>query len=135
MSIFTELKELEKEIEKTDYEDGQITFNIWCELVPMDMSDLNSLKDILVKNKVIAAEDNVTLTKIDEPAADMEPICQEWHFGAEITSRLVNIAENSDGYYSVWADGSYAEYGYLWSTCRILQKGNESVVIEFYICD
>ena len=44
-------------------------------------------------------------------------------------------AQRADGYYNVWADGSYAAYGYLWSTCRLLQNGNEFVILEFYICD
>ncbi len=135
MSMFTELKAIEEEINRAGYAESQITFSLWCESVPMNMSDQKPLKGILVKNKVIGADDNITLTKVDELAADMEAICREWYFEDEITSKLVNIAQSADGYYNVWADGSYAAYGYLWSTCRLLQKGNEFVILEFYICD
>ena len=127
--MFTELKAIEEEIKRAGYAESQITFSLWCE------SDQKPLKEILVKNKVIGAEDNITLTKVDELAADMEAICREWYFEDEITLKLVNIAQSADGYYNVWADGSYAAYGYLWSTCRLLQKGNEFVILEFYICD
>lgn len=66
---------------------------------------------------------------------ELKAIEEEINFEDEITSKLVNIAQRADGYYNVWADGSYAAYGYLWSTCRLLQNGNEFVILEFYICD
>lgn len=135
MSLLAELKNIEKEIDSTCFTDDQVSFCFCCDIVSMDLSDLNPLKDTLVKNKVISSDDVVTLTKVDAPTEDVESICEEWHFKESITSILSRIVENADGYYRIWADGTYASYGYLWSTCRLLQKGNEFYLLEFYICD
>lgn len=135
MSLFAELKNIQKEIDSTCFADDQVSFCFCCDMVSMDLSDLNPLKEILVKDKVIALDDVVTLTKVDDPIEDMESICAEWHFKEKITSELSHIVENADGYYRIWADGTYASYGYLWSACRLLQKGNEFYLLEFYICD
>ena len=107
MSILAELKNIEEEIEKENDAADPIYFCFCCDQVKMDLSDINPLKDILVKNKVVASDDIVTLSKLDEPVSDMKNICEEWHFKDEITSSLINIVENSDGYYRMWADGTY----------------------------
>ena len=52
--MLTELKELEKKIA---YEEGQVSFLFSCDNVPMSLSDLCTLKEILVKNKVIAIKE------------------------------------------------------------------------------
>jgi hypothetical protein len=130
--MLTELKELEKKIA---YEEGQISFFFACDLVPMSLSDLGPLKEILVKNKVIAKDDNVSLTMIDDPLTDMGGICREWHLDDEISARLLHIVQKADCYYLVRADGTYSAYGYLWSECRIVYKDNEFILLEFHICD
>ena len=66
--MLNELKELEKKIV---YEEGQVSFLFSCDHVPMSLSDLGALKEILVKNKVIAKDDNVSLKMIDDPLTDM----------------------------------------------------------------
>ena len=130
--MLTELKELEKKIA---YEEGQVYFLFSCDHVPMSLSDLCALKEILVKNKVIAKDDNVSLKMIDDPLTDMEGICRQWHIDDEISAGLLHIVQNSDCYYLVWADGTYSAYGYLWSECRIIYKDKEFILLEFYICD
>ena len=133
-SVFDELKDIERKIDETNYTVDQISYCFGCDLVPMTLSDLKPLKDILVKNKTISSEDIITLTGIEDAVADIKAICQEWHFEDDITSRITNIVEQSDGYYKMWADGSYASYGNLMSVCRVLQKGEGFVLLEFYIC-
>ena len=86
-------------------------------------------------HKIIGPEDNVTLTEINEPGTDIGSICREWHFDDDITSRITKLVEQSDGYYKMWADGSIASRGNLMSICRVLQKGEEFALLEFYICD
>ena len=134
-SVFDELKKIENKIDETSYTVDQISYYFGCDLVPMTLSDLNPFKDALLRNKTIGLKDNVTLTTIDDAVTDIRAICQEWHFDDDIASRLTNIVEQSNGYYKMWADGSFASYGNLTSVCRVLQKGEEFVLLEFYICD
>lgn len=134
-SVFDELKKIEKKIDETSYTVDQISYYIGCDLVTMTLSDLKPLKDALLRNKIIGAKETLTLTRIDDAVTDIRAICQEWHFDDDIASRLTNIVEQSDGYYKMWADGSYASYGNLTSVCRVLQKGEEFVLLELYICD
>ncbi len=134
-SVFDELKKIENKIDETSYTVDQISYYFGCDLVPMTLSDLNPLKDALLRNKIIGSEDNVSLTRIDDTVTDIKAICQEWHFDDDTASRLTNVVQQSDGYYKMWADGSFASYGNLTSVCRVLQKGEEFVLLEFYICD
>lgn len=134
-SLFNELKGIEKEIDDICYTINQISYFMGCDLVSMTLSDLEPLKEILVQRKITASDDNVSLTKIDNPTEDIRAICNEWHFDDAIASRLISIAEDADGYYHMWADGSYASYGNLMSICRVLQKDDEFILLEFYNCD
>lgn len=133
--VFDELKMIEKTIDEINYTVDQISYYFACDLVSMTSSDLKPLKEILVMHKIIGPEDNVTLTEINEPGTDIGSICREWHFDDDITSRITKLVEQSDGYYEMWADGSFASRGNLMSICRVLQKGEEFALLEFYICD
>ena len=133
--VFDELKMIEKTIDEINYTVDQISYYFACDLVSMTSSDLKPLKEILVMHKIIGPEDNVTLTEINEPGTDIGSICREWHFDDDITSRITKLVEQSDGYYKMWADGSIASRGNLMSICRVLQKGEEFALLEFYICD
>ena len=135
MSMYDELKKIEKELEGEEYTEGAIGYYYACDLVP-DTGEINeTIKEILIKNKVIGKEDNVELMRVENIVSDFEPISDEWHYSEQIKKRFLDIFSGADGYYSMTADGSYAACGYLWSTCRVLQKGDEIVLLEFYITD
>ena len=133
--MYDQLKKIENEHEGVEYFNGALGFYFGCDLVPTIGEKLETIKELLIRNKVIGAEDNVELVNVEDIASDFEPISEEWHFSDEIKNRFLEIFKEADGYYCIEADGSYASYGYLWSTCRLLQKGDELVLLEFYITD
>ena len=133
--MYDKLKKIEDELEGEEYFDGGIGYYFGCDLVPAIGEKIESIKDILIKNKVVGKDDNVELVNIEDIVRDFEPISDEWHFNERIKKRFMDIFLEADGYYSITADGSYAAYGYLWSTCKVLQKDDELVLLEFYITD
>ena len=133
--MYDELKKIEAELEGEEYTNGAIGYYFYCENIPESGEKIGNIKEILVRTKIIGENDNVELSKIGDPVTDFELISDEWHFSDRIKKRFLDIFKEADGYYSMTADGSYASYGDLWSTCRVLQKGNELVLLEFYITD
>lgn len=127
-SVFAELKKLEKEI---DVFDDQISFCFFCELVP----DVDSLKPVLVRNKVIGPGDIVSLDMVSDVSADIQSICSDWHFDGVVSSKLCSISLGADAYYRMSASGSYASYGYLTSECRVLLIDGSYLLLEFDIVD
>lgn len=123
--MYDELKKIEADIE--EYCEGQICYYYHCELLTAPLDDVANLKEVLIRNKVIGKDDNVESIKIDDVAADFEPISDEWRFSEDIKQRFLEVIKNADGYYKVYEDD--------WSTCRIIQKEDEAVLLDFYICD
>ena len=134
-SIYEKLKKIEDELEGEEYFNGGIGYYFACDLVSSMGVNIESIKEILIKNKVIGKDDNVELVKTDDRVSDFETISVEWHFSEQIKKRLLDIFKEADEYYCITADGTYASYGYLWSICRVLKKGDELVLLEFYITD
>ena len=135
MSIYDELKKIEDELEGEEYTDSGISYYFACDLVPATRKKAEAIRDILIRNKVIGKNDHAALAIIEDYVSDFKTISDEWHFNEQIKKRFLNIFKETDRYYRIMADGSYASYGNLWSICRVLQKGEETVLLEFYITD
>lgn len=132
--MYSRFDQIEKALNASDHFDG-IGYYAACSRVSMTSDDLAPLKEVLIKDKVIDPEDNVELIKVEDPLADLTGLCDEWHIEPDVKKALIDITGSVDGYYKVWADGSYASYGYNWSTCRLFCRGDEFVLVEFYLCD
>ena len=133
--MYDGLKRIENELEGEEYINGGIGYYFLCELIPTTVENVETIKEMLLRNKVIGKDDNVELVKIKDPVTDFETISDEWHFSEQIKKSFLDIFNEADEYYSLTADGSYASYGDLWSICRVLKKGDELVLLEFYITD
>lgn len=126
--MYDEFKKIEAELEGEEYFCDGIGFYFFCDSVATIGDNYETLKKILITNKMIGKDDNIELVKIENPVSDFEPIGNEWHFNEQIKKRFVDILKEADVYYSLTSDDS-------WSTCRIIQKGDEYVLLEFFICD
>lgn len=131
MDMYPELKKIQKEHE---YFEG-VYFCFACDLVAMTLDDPEPLKDMLIEHKVLGKEDNISLSKVEDPASDINAICDEWHINEQFRKTFIEMIESADAYYEMTADGSYAAGGYLWSMCRVVQKDGEFVLLDFYLCD
>ena len=134
-SLYSEIKKLEDTLKGNEYIDGQIGFYLTTCKVEMTLDDTQNLKQVLIDHKVIGKEDNVSLVKEENPDSDFKAVCKDYYISAELTEALIRVIKEADGYYKVWADGFYESSGYLWSTCKIVCKDQEFVLLEFYLCD
>lgn len=130
--MYEELKKIEDELEGEEYFSGGLGYYFICDTVPITWKNVETIKEILIKNKVIGEDDNVELSKIEDPLSDFELISDKWHFSEDIKKGFIDILKEADGYYSYIPDGAY---GCVWTTRRLLQKGEELVILEFYISD
>lgn len=133
--FYSRFKKIEEELDGNEYCDGGVSYYIAFDPVPMTGLDPGVLKELLVKNKVIAPEDNIDLIPVDDPAADLAALCDEWHLEAYVRQEFMDALARSDGYYLMWADGTYISCGNLWSKVRLFAGGSEYVLAEFYLCD
>ena len=135
MDIYSEAKKIEESNKGHEHIEGQVGFYFVSSKVEMTLDDTKKLKGVLVDHKVIGREDDIFLIKEDDPVSDIKAVCKDYYINAGVTEAFVNLIKESDGYYKVDANGSYARDGYLWSSCRVICKGSEYVLLEFFICD
>ena len=129
--MYDELMKIYDDPNRQDYLCGEVGYYFFVR----SLDHIDSLKETLIKDKMIGKDDNVELVKIEDPEEDFEPISSEWRFSDEIKQRFLDVFGSADVYYEVTADGSYAAGGCNWGTSRVLRKGDEFVLLEFYLCD
>ena len=129
------LKSLEKEIKAHEYCPDQIGYYFCCEFVDMTLDDLEPLKELLVKHKIIGPDNSLETVKAEEPQEDFTAIADEWHFTDEVKAEFKSIIDDADAYYIVNINGPDARSLSDWSSIRVLQKGEQFAELEFYICD
>lgn len=131
-SFLAKFYQIERELEGDEYFSHGISYMFSCDQIS---KDLKPLKDILLQNSAIGEDEEVKLTSIDDRLADIKKISEDWHFNESIDSGLSKLIEEADGYYKMSDDGFYATNGNLWSIFRIVEKGDELVLLEFFHCD
>ena len=130
--MYDELKKIEDELEGEEYFSGGLGYYFICDTVPITWKNAETIKETLVKSGEIREDVKVELVKIEDPVSDFETISDEWRFSEDIKERFLDILKEADGYYSYIPDGAY---GCVWTIHRLLQKGDELVMLEFYVSD
>lgn len=134
-SIYSKIKAIEADKEGIEHNEDMIGFYFASSKVEMTLDDTANLKQCMIDHKVIGEDDNIFLIKEDERTADIKWVCNDFRISDDLTEEFVKVINEADAYYKITADGSYERSGYLWSTCRLICKDDEYVLLDFYICD
>ena len=133
--IFESLKQIENSIEGEEYTVGGVTFYMTVEKLDFDISDNLALKNYFVSQYVISYDDEISLIPVESKLDDMAKLCKEWHFSQSITDEIIDIISHCDGYYQMFKDYYYVAKGNISDIFRVIQYGDELILLELYLCD
>ncbi len=133
--IFELLKEIEKEVNRDEYIAYGASYFLSVEDLKFRITDINSLEQLFVKLEADIGETSVNPTEITDRSADFNMINDLWHIKDEIADKLMNIISGADAYYRPFDKDDVISRGNVNDIFRVLKKGDELVMIEFYACD
>ena len=95
-----------------------------------------ALKNILVELEAIPlSEDNIVLTQVKCPQDEIRKLCAEWHLGEQISDEIIGLIDDDTKVYRCCEDYEYISKGSVGEIFRIVEKGQERVVVDFYLVD
>ena len=133
--IFELLKEIEKEVNRDEYISYGASYFLTVEELKFPVEDITSLRKVFVKMEADSDEASLNLTEITERSDDIKMINELWHFKDDIVDRVLNIIADADVYYRPFEKDDVISRGNVNDIFRIVKKGNELVLLEFYACD
>lgn len=134
--FYEELKNIEKLLEGNEFFDSGVTYYIGIdkldESLPMDIA----LKRVLIDcNAIDTLEENIDIISIENPMNEMQKLCEEWHLNNIITRKMLKKIDDKTQMYRFCEDYEYISKGCVGEIYRIIKKGRETVLIDFYIVD
>ena len=133
--IFELLKEIEKEVNQDEYISYGASYFLAVERLDFPITDRTSLQLFFVKLEAEIEEASLQPTEITDRSADFKRINEVWHLKEDIADRYMNIIKDADAYYRPFDKDDVLSKGNVNDVFRIVKKGNELVLIEFYACD
>ena len=132
--LFEKLKEIEHIVEGDEYISYGASYFI--SIVKMLKSmDVKELREVFLDLEVDIKNDSVNPSEIEDRSSDFKLINDIWHFKGEIADNLMNIIKEADVYYRPLDKDDYYARGNVNDIFRIVKKGDEIILIEFYACD
>lgn len=134
--LYEELLQLQKMLEGNEYTDGGVSYYIEFDKLDSSVPMSIALKWKLVALKAVStAEIKLNIEKIEAPAEEMKRLSEEWHFDEQISSRMLALLANNEEMYRFCNDYEYISRGNVGEIFRVIKRGEEMVMIGFYIAD
>lgn len=134
--LYDELIRIEKMIEGNEYFSGGVSY-----FVGIDKLDSSLSLDLAVKNRLLeldairSSEKNMVMTQIMHPENELKRLCEEWHLDEKICKIILGAINADTKLYRCCDDFEYISRGAVGEIFRIIEKGKERVLIDFYIAD
>ena len=93
------------------------------------------MNNYFVSRYVISYDDEISFIPVESKFDDMAKLCKEWHFSQSITDEIIDLISHCAGYYQLFKDYYYVAKGNISDIFRVIQYGNELILLELYICD
>ena len=132
--LYELLKEMEHIVEGDEYIAYGASYFISI-VKKLKSMDVKEIREALLDLEVDINNDSVNPSAIEDRAADFKMINDIWHLKDEIAEKLRNIICEADGYYRPLDKDAYYARGNVNDIFRIVKKGGEIILIEFYACD
>ena len=129
------LKEIENTVEGDEYISYGASYFIKVDRLDCQITHRDSLRKLFLDLEVDIEDTSVEPIDIKDRLTDFNMINDLWHFHDDIADRFRKIITDADAYYSPLDKDDYYSSGNVNDIFRILKKGDELVIIEFYACD
>lgn len=134
--LYEELKRIENLLEGDEYSESGVTYYFAVDKIDDTVSFDIALKNILLDLKVIPSfEEKIVITPIKNPQSEMRKLCEEWHLREQISNKIISLIEDDTKMYRCCDDYEYISKGCVGEILRIVEKGQERVLVDFYVVD
>lgn len=135
INLYESLRKIEDKLEGEEYFQGGVAYYMTVDKLKFDISDIAALKKYFVGLHVINNDEAISLIPVEDKLNDITNLCNEWHFSQFITDEMLDIVSHCEGYYQMFDDYYYVAKGNISDIFRLIQNGDELVMLELYICD
>ena len=134
--LYEELLQIQKMLEGNEYTDGGVSYYIELDKLDSSVPMSVALKWKLIQLKVASpSEIELNIEKIEAPREEMKRLSEEWYFDEEISGRMLDLLANNEEMYRFCNDYKYISRGNVGEIFRVIKRGEEMVLIGFYIAD
>ncbi len=134
--LYEDLKSIGDLLEGNEYSNGGVSYYIGIDKIDNNVSIDFAIKKILLKMEAIASEEkNIVITPIKYPQNEIRNLCAEWHLNEQICNKMLSLVDDDTKMYRCCDDYEYISKGAVGELFRIIEKGRERVLIDFYIVD
>ena len=134
--LYENLKNIENLLEGNEYSDGGVSYYIGVDKIDKNVSVEVSIKKILLDMGVIfSLEEDIVVTPIICPKNEMRSLCEKWHLDEQIYNQMLDTVDDFTKMYKFCDDFEYISKGNVGEIFRIIENGQERVLIDFYMVD
>lgn len=134
--LYEELLQIQKMLEGNEYTDGGVSYYIELDRLDSSVPMSVALKWKLIQlNVASTSEIELNIEKIEAPREEMKRLSEEWYFDEEISGRMLDLLANNEEMYRFCNDYKYISRGNVGEIFRVIKRGEEMVLIGFYIAD
>ena len=134
--LYETLKNIEKLVEGNEYSAGGVSYYIGIDKLEDGLPLELAVKKILLQTEAIASSEiDIVIIPIKQPGNDIRKLCIEWHLEEQICNEIAGLLDDDSKMYRCCDDYEYISGGAVGEIFRIIEKGKERVLIDFYIAD
>lgn len=134
--IYETLRSIEKSIEGNEYTAGGVSYYVGVDRLDNDLPLDLAVKKILLRIEALASsEADIVITSIKHPVNEMRKLCDKWHLDEHICNELLNLVDDDTKMYRCCEDYEYISRGVVGELFRVIEKGKERVLMDFYVVD
>ena len=134
--LYEELKSVINLINENEYSEGYVTFYVEIYKIDTLLSLDFAIKKCLLELEAIdSLEIDIIITSIKHPENELQKLCAEWHIDEKICNKILSFIDGDTKLYRCCDDYQYISRGDVGEIFRIIEKGEERVLIDFYVCD
>ena len=134
--LYEELKSIENLIEGNEYFDGGVSYCVGIDKIDGAVSlDFAIKKCLLEMEAIVSSEMKIVITPIKYPRDEIKNLCTEWHLNEQICNKMLSLIDEDTKLYRCCDDYEYISKGVIGEIFRIIEKGQERILVDFYVVD
>ena len=119
-----------------EYFDGGVSYCVGIDKIDGAVSlDFAIKKCLLEMEAIVSSEMKIVITPIKYPRDEIKNLCTEWHLNEQICNKMLSLIDEDTKLYRCCDDYEYISKGVIGEIFRIIEKGQERILVDFYVVD
>jgi hypothetical protein len=97
--------------------------------------------DLAVKNRLLeleaisSSEESINITQIQQSKEDLLRLCNDWHMDESMCNKILSLVNEDTMLYRCCNESEYVSKGNVGEVFRIIENGNERILMDYYFLD